>query len=120
MVAYVVREEDTTKSGRRGGGILLNRRYYRRTVQTYQVTRKRQVTIPKSLAERLDIKPGDSVVFEDTTGGVVLRKVERAFDQRRLEEVAEALAKDMRKVGPYVRVAERAAIESLSRRVRAQ
>ncbi|MDA4112917.1 MAG: AbrB/MazE/SpoVT family DNA-binding domain-containing protein [Thaumarchaeota archaeon] len=30
----------------------------------YQVTKKLQVTIPKKLADKTGIKPGDSVAFE--------------------------------------------------------
>jgi antitoxin PrlF len=38
------------------------------------VTTKGQVTIPKSIRETIGIKPGNEVVFEETTEGYVLQK----------------------------------------------
>jgi len=39
-----------------------------------KVTTKGQVTIPKSVRERLGIEPGDEIEFEETEDGYVLRK----------------------------------------------
>lgn len=39
-----------------------------------KVTTKGQVTIPKSIRERLGIEPGDEIEFEETEDGYVLRK----------------------------------------------
>ncbi len=41
------------------------------------LTSKGQVTIPKPVRELLRIKEGDSVVFEEVQGMIVLRKEER-------------------------------------------
>lgn len=39
-----------------------------------KVTRKGQVTIPKTIREELGIEPGDDVEFTRTTDGVLIRK----------------------------------------------
>jgi AbrB family looped-hinge helix DNA binding protein len=84
----------------------------------YQVTKKLQVTIPKKLADKTGIRPGDSVVFEESGGAITLRRSERArVDPDELRSIIDDLAKDMRKVGPKVKEAERALIEDLSRHV---
>lgn len=46
-----------------------------RNVKTSRVTDKGQTTIPMELRERYGIEPGDTVVWEDTDEGIVLRKV---------------------------------------------
>ena len=38
------------------------------------VTTKGQVTIPKAVREAMGIKPGDEVVFEETSEGYVIQK----------------------------------------------
>ena len=43
-------------------------------MKQYQVTRKRQVTLPKNLAEKRGIKPGDKIVFEESGDALILRK----------------------------------------------
>ncbi len=48
---------------------------------THKVGPKGQVVIPKSIRDRLGIRPGDSVVFFEEQGGV---RVERTEDIRRL------------------------------------
>jgi AbrB family looped-hinge helix DNA binding protein len=39
-----------------------------------RVTEKGQVTIPKEIRERLGIRPGDEVTFEETDEGYLIRK----------------------------------------------
>jgi AbrB family looped-hinge helix DNA binding protein len=39
-----------------------------------RVTEKGQVTIPKEIRERLGIRPGDEVTFENTDEGYLIRK----------------------------------------------
>lgn len=39
-----------------------------------RITEKGQVTIPKTLREKYDLKPGDEVVWIDTDDGSVVRK----------------------------------------------
>jgi len=84
----------------------------------YQVTKKLQVTIPKKLADKTGIRPGDSVVFEESGGAITLRRSGRArVNPDELRSIIDDLAKDMGKVGPKVKEAEGALIEDLSRRV---
>lgn len=91
-------------------------------MRQYQVTRKMQVTIPKSIADRTGIKPGDSVVFEATPDErVVIKKVSGSGVD--FEEAAAAfddLARDMGKVRRHVDEAELGLIEGLSRYVDTQ
>jgi AbrB family looped-hinge helix DNA binding protein len=87
-------------------------------MKEYQVTKKLQVTIPKKLADKTGIRPGDSVVFEEAGGAITLRRAVRAaVDRRVLQSVIEAMASDMKKVGPKAREAEQALVEDLSRHV---
>jgi len=43
--------------------------------ETSRVTDKGQTTIPKQLREKYGIEPGDTVVWEDTGEGIIIRKV---------------------------------------------
>lgn len=87
-------------------------------MKQYQVTKKLQVTIPKKLADKTGIRPGDAVVFDETGGTITLRKVRRVeVDREELRSLIDDLAKDMEKVGPKVKEAERALLEGLSRHV---
>ncbi|MGQ9469938.1 MAG: AbrB/MazE/SpoVT family DNA-binding domain-containing protein [Nitrososphaerales archaeon] len=43
-------------------------------MRKYQVTRKLQATTPKKVAEKMGIKPGDSILFEEAKKGLLLRK----------------------------------------------
>jgi AbrB family looped-hinge helix DNA binding protein len=89
-------------------------------MKQYMVTRKLQVTIPKKLAEKTGIRPGDSVVFEEAGGAITLRRAGRAeFDREGLLSAIQGLAGDMQKVGPRVKDAERALVEDLSGHVSA-
>ena len=84
-------------------------------MKPYQVTRKRQVTIPKRIADNLNIKPGDSVVFEESGDTVTIKKVSGA--QPSPEEVQfaiEEFARDVKKIKPRIKEAESALIEDLS------
>lgn len=87
-------------------------------MRQYQVTRKFQVTIPRKLAEKTGIRPGDSVTFEESGGAITLRRAERPeIDRDALMAAIEGLAGDMGKVGPKAKEAERALVEGLSRHV---
>jgi AbrB family looped-hinge helix DNA binding protein len=44
-------------------------------MDTSRMTVKGQVTIPKSIRERLGLHPGDAVEFEEEPGGIRLKKV---------------------------------------------
>ena len=90
-------------------------------MKQYQVTRKFQVTIPKKLAEKVGIMPGDSVVFDEADGQITLRKaVSRRRSEKELELALKEFASDLRTVAPRMRDAKRALNESLSRHIRAE
>jgi len=88
-------------------------------LKQYQVTRKRQVTIPKKLAESTGIKPGDLVVFEATTkDSIFLRKASGIRDEKDLENIRSAIlafAKDVPKIKKQIDLSETALIENISR-----
>ena len=46
---------------------------------TSKVTQKGQTTIPREVRVRLEVRPGDSIAYETTATGVLIRKV-RPFD----------------------------------------
>ncbi|MDA4116320.1 MAG: AbrB/MazE/SpoVT family DNA-binding domain-containing protein [Thaumarchaeota archaeon] len=85
-------------------------------MRQYQVTRKMQVTIPKRIAERTGIKPGDSVVFEETPDErIMIRKVSgSSFDAARVLTAFDNLASDMTKIRSHVIEARSGLIEGLS------
>ena len=75
-----------------------------------------QVTIPKSLAKQLGIRPGDAVRFERAGGAVLVKKsTPQATDYEELRDAVEALAKDMQKVRKHIKIAERSIAANLSR-----
>lgn len=66
-----------------------------------KVTTKGQVTIPKSIRERLGIEPGDEIEFEETEDGFVLRKSveDNPFeDWRGIAETDETVEERMREL----------------------
>ena len=42
-----------------------------------KITSKGQITVPKRVRQSLGVEPGDSVVFEDRGGEVVIRPVQK-------------------------------------------
>ncbi len=46
-------------------------------MKTYSITPKGQVTIPISIREALNIKPGDKIFYEETIHGVVIKPVKQ-------------------------------------------
>lgn len=90
-------------------------------MKQYQVTKKLQVTIPKKLAEKVGILPGDSVVFDEVGGEITLRKA--ATQRRSAKELTRAMdefASDMKKIAPRMREAERELNANLSGHIRAK
>jgi AbrB family looped-hinge helix DNA binding protein len=90
-------------------------------LKQYQVTKKLQVTIPKKLAEKVGILPGDSVIFEEVGGEITLRKGSR--HRRSASELSSALAEfasDLKTIEPHMKEARRRLNEDLSRHLRAQ
>lgn len=74
--------------------------------ETSRVTDKGQTTIPKHLREKYGIEPGDTVVWEETDDGIVIRKAieemgrgawvddDLSVDERKA--IAEALEDELR------------------------
>ena len=90
-------------------------------MRSYQVTRKFQVTIPKKIAEKAGIKPGDSVVFEEGNDGIFIKKITGMKQKpEELISVIEDFATDVARVRKRVREAGGALIEDLSRNIPAQ
>ncbi len=90
-------------------------------MRAYQVTRKFQVTIPKKIAEKAGIKPGDSVVFEEGEDGIFIKKVREAEEKpEELISIIEDFAKDVARVRKRVREAGEYLVEDLSRNIPAQ
>ncbi|HXP87889.1 MAG TPA: AbrB/MazE/SpoVT family DNA-binding domain-containing protein [Bryobacteraceae bacterium] len=57
---------------------------------TSKITQKGQTTIPREVRVRLEVRPGDSIAYETTAAGVVIRKV-RPYDASWHSSVAKTL-----------------------------
>ena len=81
-----------------------------------------QITIPKRIAERTGIKPGDSVVFEETRDErIMIKKVSgSSVDVARTLTAFDNLASDMTKIRSHVHDARSGLIEGLSRYIDSQ
>lgn len=44
-------------------------------MKAYTITLKGQVTIPTEIREKMKLKPGDKITYEDTAAGIFLRAV---------------------------------------------
>ena len=90
-------------------------------MKQYQVTRKRQITLPKKLADKKGIKPGDVVVFEESGDAIIVRKSSlRDRNQEDLDNIRRAIkrySKDIPMIKKAVEQSRRALIENLSRHV---
>ncbi|MHB1867436.1 MAG: AbrB/MazE/SpoVT family DNA-binding domain-containing protein [Nitrososphaerales archaeon] len=86
----------------------------------YQVTRKRQVTIPKILADKKGIKPGDSVFFEETQDAILLKRQRESsgVDEQALRKIIQRFAEDVPSIRKHLKRSEHALNENLSRNVR--
>ena len=76
------------------------------------------MTLPKKLAEKKGIKPGDTVVFEESEDAIVLRKSSsnnRKEDFDNIRRAIKRYSKDIPKIRKGVKLAESALIENLSR-----
>ncbi len=84
-------------------------------MRQYQVTRKLQVTIPKKLADRAGIRPGDSVLFDESSGTIILRKAEaQRQDADDVRRAVEEFARDVRSIRMSLKTSESALTENLS------
>ena len=84
------------------------------------MTKNRQVTIPKKLADSAGIKPGDFVEFEVASkNSILLRKTSGRKGKNDLEVRSAILsyAKDVPKIKKQIGLAESALIENISRRL---
>jgi len=84
----------------------------------YQVTKKLQVTIPKKLAEKAGIEPGDSVVFDEADGEITLRKA--GSPRRNAKELSlamEEFASDLKRIAPRINEAGLLLNENLHRHI---
>jgi bifunctional DNA-binding transcriptional regulator/antitoxin component of YhaV-PrlF toxin-antitoxin module len=81
-----------------------------------------QVAIPRAFARSTGIKPGDSVIFEETPDdGIKIKKVSGAsVDMEKVFRALDNLANDMTKVRGHVDEARSGLIEGLSRYVDSQ
>ncbi len=88
-------------------------------MKQYQVTRKMQVTIPKTLADRAGIRPGDSVVFEETRDdAIMIKKVAGSkIETEKVRIAFDRFAKDMTKVRTHLLESEARLNEGLSRHI---
>ena len=46
-------------------------------MKTYTITPKGQVTIPVEVREKLNLKPGDKITYENTNHGILLKAAKR-------------------------------------------
>jgi AbrB family looped-hinge helix DNA binding protein len=58
------------------------------TMTSVRVQAKGQVTIPKEIRDKLNIQPGDLVVFVETDTGVMVKPATVMTDEHLREEVA--------------------------------
>jgi len=54
-----------------------------------KLTKKEQITIPKNIREKLELRTGDKVICESTPNGIMLRKKEIADINKIINEVAD-------------------------------
>ena len=58
------------------------------TMMSVRVQAKGQVTIPKEIRDKLNVQPGDLVVFVETDTGVMVKPASVMTDEHLREEVA--------------------------------
>ena len=46
-------------------------------MKSYTITPKGQVTIPVEIREKLNVKPGDKIIYADTAAGIFLKPAEK-------------------------------------------
>lgn len=61
------------------------------TMMSVRVQAKGQVTIPKEIREKLNVQPGDLVVFVETDEGVMVKPAAVMTDEHLRQEVATVL-----------------------------
>ena len=48
-------------------------------MKSYAITPKGQVTIPVSLREELKLKPGDKIIYEKSSGGILMKPAKKTM-----------------------------------------
>ena len=61
------------------------------TMMSVRVQAKGQVTIPKQIRDKLNVQPGDLVVFMETDEGVIVKPAEVMTDEHLRQEVTAVL-----------------------------
>jgi len=61
------------------------------TMVSVRVQAKGQVTIPKEIRDKLNVQPGDLVVFVETDEGVMVKPASVMTDEHLREEIAAVL-----------------------------
>ena len=61
------------------------------TMMSVRVQAKGQVTIPKEIREKLNVQPGDLVVFVETDAGVMVKPAAVMTDEHLRQEVTAVL-----------------------------
>ena len=77
------------------------------------------MTIPKKIAERTGIKPGDTVVFEEMPDEriVITKVLGSRINVEKVAQTFDNLSDDMRVIKNYVDETESGLIEGLSRHI---
>lgn len=57
-------------------------------IEVSKVTKKGQITIPKDIRDKLGIKVGDKVIFEENEKGILMRKKEDSNIDKIVDEIA--------------------------------
>ena len=60
------------------------------TIQTYTLQENGQVTLPLSFRRRYNLKKGDTIVFDETEDGLIIR-LRETLVMNKLDELAEGL-----------------------------
>ncbi len=70
-------------------------------MKAYAITPKGQVTIPVSLREELNLKPGDRIIYEKSSGGILMKPANKNmlddFGFMKNRDSQEVDVKDIRK-----------------------
>ncbi len=76
------------------------------------------MTIPRALADKKRIRPGDSVIFEETDDAIIIKKASGPVENyERVKKAIEEFSKDVPKIRKRLKESESALVENLSRHV---
>ena len=83
-------------------------------MKSYSITSKGQVTVPFEIRERLKLKPGDKVIYQDTREGILLKPAKRTM----LDDFG--FLKDRDKAGKELNNIRKAVREKIAKRDRSK